>query len=217
MREPWRGNATAQNTEEYPSMPSKPSISRTCRSCGHTFLTRPQDIRRGYGRYCSRRCAASAQQGRRRRSVAERLAARTARSGECWVWTGAAPFADNGYGRIRVGEYKRKVHRVAWELAYGPIPDPYLFVCHRCDNRLCVRPEHLFLGTHEDNQRDKIEKGRHVRGMTAPRAKLTDDAVREIRRLAMNGTSRASLGRRFGVGSASISKIVLRQRWAHIE
>jgi HNH endonuclease len=197
-------------------MPSKPSIPRVCETCGVGFLTLAVYIRKGWARFCSKVCAWDASVGLQRRTLAERLAAKTDRSGECWIWTGKASLCDNGYGQIRVGPRFRKVHRVAWELAYGPIPDPYLFVCHRCDVRLCVRPEHLFLGTHQINQRDKVEKGRHVRGMTAPRAKLTDDQVREIRRLSAAGRSRASLGREYGIGNASVSKIVLRQRWAHI-
>ncbi len=79
-------------------------------------------------------------------------------SGECWIWTGTR--GPQGYGRIRVGGRRSTgAHRFAWEIVRGPVPDG-LFVCHRCDNPPCVRPDHLFLGTASDNAWDCARKGR---------------------------------------------------------
>jgi hypothetical protein len=75
----------------------------------------------------------------------------------CWLWTAGTR---KGYGRIAIGRTSIYAHRFAFSEAYGVIPDG-LFVCHRCDVPLCVRPDHLFLGTPRDNIRDSVAKGRH--------------------------------------------------------
>ena len=84
----------------------------------------------------------------------------------CWEWTGAQ-FA-NGYGAFQVNGKTVRAHRFAWELAHGPIPEG-IRVLHHCDNRLCCRPDHLFLGTDADNAADKIAKGRDRRPARPPR------------------------------------------------
>ncbi|WP_374759851.1 HNH endonuclease signature motif containing protein [Iodobacter sp.] len=130
----------------------------------------------------------------------------------CWEWTGAKTF---GYGLIgsRDGVLLR-AHRVAYELAYGPIPTG-LFVCHHCDNPGCVRPSHLFLGTPADNMADKVIKGRlvHMYGERNGRAKLSAADVILIR---ASDDSYPCIARRFGVTPSAVGLIKRRKLWKHL-
>ena len=149
---------------------------------------------------------------RRRVPVADRFWPRVRKSAGCWEWTGGR--YPRGYGFFSVNGRGHAAHRVAWELARGPIPDGVL-VCHACDNPACVRPDHLFLGTQSDNMRDMAAKGRHPypRGEHHNQARLSNADVAEIRRLyAAGGVSQAALAERFGVCQSHVSRIVRRFR-----
>jgi len=156
--------------------------------------------------------------------LAQRFWSKVDKSGDCWIWT--ASYGSVGYGQFGIAGKLHGAHRVAYELVHGPIPEG-LRVLHRCDNRACVRPDHLFLGTQADNMADMHSKGRGysyfrqypervLRGEQQHAAKLTDDVVRKIRRLHADGLNYPELAARFGVCKQSICNIVRRHTWRHV-
>ncbi|CAB4176875.1 HNH nuclease [uncultured Caudovirales phage] len=132
----------------------------------------------------------------------------------CWLWT----LKGGQYGQLRVRGVERRcigAHRVSWLLHYGGIP-PGMFVCHKCDVRGCVNPEHLFLGTIQDNVADMDAKGRRVVifGEARPIAKLNADKVHAIR--AASGSYK-SIGKQFGVSPQTVCNVKLGRLWTHIQ
>lgn len=130
----------------------------------------------------------------------------------CWNWTGAK--YDSGYGQFYVRGKHYKAHRISYELHCEEIPTG-LHVLHRCDNRGCVNPSHLFLGTPADNMSDKVAKGRQSRtsmpGSTNGRARLTDADVALIR--SATGITNVALGTKYGIHNSQISLIRSGKRW----
>lgn len=140
---------------------------------------------------------------------------------DCWLWTAAT--ANKGYGTVRAGGKLRGAHRVAYEAAHGEGSAAGLVVRHRCDTPACVNPVHLEIGTHADNVRDMMERGRHVapglKGGANASAKLTEDDVRTIRTAYVRGSRThglRALARPLGVDHSLIRKIVRHELWAHV-
>ncbi len=134
----------------------------------------------------------------------------------CWVWRGAKYWDGYGIFGMRAGHVCR-AHRFSWELTRGDIPES-LQVLHRCDNPPCVNPAHLFLGTPDDNVRDKMAKGRQSRsqGSKCGKAKLSEADVIEMRRIHASATvNMVEIGERFGVDRSTVSKIVNGHGWRH--
>jgi hypothetical protein len=128
----------------------------------------------------------------------------------CHVWTGTPNH--NGYGRIGINYKDYLAHRLSYEVQVGPIPEN-MFVCHKCDNRLCINPEHLFIGTLQDNHADMVAKKRHQIGERQWRSRLTEEDVRQIR--AAEGTH-GEIASRYGVSRETISVIKRRVNWKHV-
>jgi hypothetical protein len=132
---------------------------------------------------------------------------------ECWEWQA---FKDKGYGRFWLNGRMELTHRVSAQIVGMDIAG--LFVCHTCDNRACVNPDHLFVGTPADNVRDRDSKGRHValQGESHGNHILTEAEVLEIRELSATGVSVAELAEQFGVHKDTIYGIINRKSWRHI-
>lgn len=231
--------------------------TNVCKDCGKPFPAKRSDTprcpdcrviarRADYTRYdqkafaSCKRCGAKIHRGSKkcrkcfelapRGSTEDKFFRKVVKTDSCWIWVGAK--AKSGHGHMRaIGE--NLAHRIAWVLFRGPIPTG-MCVCHDCpggDNPACVNPDHLFLGTHDDNLKDAAKKGmmasgnRHksrthpdsvARGEAHYSAKLTDDAVRQIRRRVSSGCLMRDVALHFGVTRSTVSMIVSRKRWAHV-
>lgn len=131
---------------------------------------------------------------------------------DCWLWTGAKN--NYGYGMFAIQHKKTLCHRHSWVLANGPIPAG-LLVLHKCDTPLCLRPDHLFLGTDGDNARDMASKGRRAVGERCPRRKLSAAQAREI--LSLKGQiSGCALAPKYGAHPGAIHAIWRGDAWAHL-
>ena len=118
----------------------------------------------------------------------------------------------DGYGQLKVRKKTRLAHRISYELSVGPIP-PGLQVLHRCDNPPCCNPSHLFLGSHYDNKKDEIEKGRHNFGEKNGGSKLTKEQVLKIR----DDTRTAlAIAAEYGITFNHVYYIKHRRSWKHL-
>lgn len=124
----------------------------------------------------------------------------------CWEWTACTQ--GNGYGRATVRRKTDYVHRHVYRLMFGEIP-PGLDVCHDCDNRICVNPLHLFLGTRKANMEDAVNKGRQAKGAMLPQTKLSDSDRQFIVLRALAGERYASIAQDFGICKQYAGKIAI--------
>jgi hypothetical protein len=134
----------------------------------------------------------------------------------CWIWI--AGLDKYGYGHFWLNGRKTQAHRVSWIFQNGDIPGG-MCVCHKCDNRRCVNPRHLFLGTRADNNKDCNNKGRRKNTGQRPgeqntQSKLTELDIKAIRQLYQDRNfSQREIADRYGVSQFTISQIVRRKKW----
>jgi hypothetical protein len=125
----------------------------------------------------------------------------------CWIWTGRK---DSGYGRLTYKGKKVKANRLVWFLTYGEWPDQSIHVLHKCDNRACVNPDHLFLGTNYDNVMDKVQK-------------IEQDSNSnlmmffEIKKLFESGEPRKNIAKKFNIHEKYVYHVISGKSWGHIK
>lgn len=192
-------------------------VELMCSRCGAPFRIKPWRARQGQT-ICSVRCPGISTWTD---ADTKRFWSFAQRGDGCWIWTGET--FKNGYARYQSHRIRSidpslragRASRIAWVLTNGPIPDG-LNACHKCDTPRCVNPDHLFLGTHLDNARDMVAKGRSCHGVKRKNAKLNDDAVRQIRNDLAAGHTQRSIAERFGVNTSLISNIHTGDKWRHV-
>lgn len=134
----------------------------------------------------------------------------------CWEMQ---PFKGHRYPKIQIENRCERANRISYEITFGKIPSG-VHCLHKCDNTKCINPEHLFLGTHQENMHDKIKKGRAKydgpKGTRCAQHKLQDYEVKEILDLLNKNHTQISISRKYGICQQTISKIKTNQTWLHI-
>jgi hypothetical protein len=147
--------------------------------------------------------------------IRDRFWAKVAKSESCWTWTAA--LNDSGYGSFRFDGWMRGAHRVAWIFTFGHPGE--LHVLHKCDNRRCVNPAHLYLGTNADNVADRVCKGRSSsgKGEHHGRAKLVAADIPAIRRRLASGDFQKDIAKDYGVSQPCIGYLARRVTWHAVQ
>ncbi len=131
---------------------------------------------------------------------------------DCWWWTGSK--GGKNYGRIDIENKNCKVHRISASIWLDFDLNSKLLICHKCDNRLCFNPEHLFVGTNQDNVRDMYSKGRNTPKQMFFNAKTNKIEANQIRDLYLSGRFyQYEIGEFYNLSQQAINKITNNQSW----
>jgi len=205
-----RGTFCSRDCGNRARIGTTPKLLRlTCKACGNSFTRIPSKMRERTA--CSHPCFARLLS----RPLQERFWEKVEKTDSCWLWRGK--LNSKGYGLLadEVGRF-RTTHRLVWQFTFGDIP-PKMCVCHKCDNRQCVSPDHLFLGTLAENNQDRTAKGRTNRGSAVHFAKLTESQVTEIRqKFRLKQATPHELADAYGIKYSAMYSILNGQNWKHL-
>lgn len=178
--------------------------TKTCVVCGGVVKLYPSTVKRNRGKYCSRLCYDSL-----RMSTPDKFWTLVKKTETCWLWLGYVS-PSRRYGQFRVSLTNKFIlaHRYSYELVFGPIPKG-MNLLHKCDNPICVNPEHLTPGTQKDNMLDSASKGRMAK-------KLTANDIPIIRSLKSAGISESEIAKTFRVSRRLIGAIIIGKIWTHV-
>ena len=141
-------------------------------------------------------------------------------NGGCWTWMGALNKAMYGVFHMHKNGKLIKIaaHKYSWQLANNHwLQDAVLYICHKCDHPYCVNPDHLFIGTPQENVDDMMSKGRNACGTKIWASKFSEADIRNIRELfQVGGITKAKLALQFGVSRTAIGDIINGQSWKHV-
>lgn len=188
-------------------------IKCVCNNCNKEFFIVSSAAKKGKGRFCSRQC--NNFKNRSLDAIKNLFWSNVLKTESCWIYNKKPN--SRGYGNIGLGNSKQtSAHRFSYEIHFGSIPS-LLFVCHTCDNRMCVNPEHLFLGTHQENVTDMVQKKRNVKGENHWSNRLTEKQVKEIKYMLKNNINYKIISNRYGVSHHTIFDIKRNKSWKHID
>lgn len=148
---------------------------------------------------------------RLKRPLLERFEEKIEKTDSCWNWKSAT---DGRYGVFWIHGRNSYAHRLSYLFYIGSIPED-MYVCHTCDNGMCVNPKHLFIGTAKDNAQDMSKKGRCRKqdGELNSMAKLTIGDIYSIKVMAIHGMPQKDIAKKFNVKREAIGKILRGERW----
>ena len=188
-----------------------------CIKCGHKWM--PRKFKPQKPHHCPRcQCinwefGINKKTGRKSNTL-EQFYERINKTETCWLWTGTV--ANNGRGVFKINNKLKQAHRISYEVHFGEIPQG-LLVCHKCDNGLCVNPEHLFLGTQQDNINDCVNKNRNAKGSKNWNTKLNEEKVKMIRTADFSERgSKAKISRELGISQTALNYVISGKNWGHI-
>lgn len=184
-----------------------------CHTCDKLIFRHPYQLQARSEHFCSRACVYKKKHINFAKRFNDFLDKSSSKNG-CWLWKGA--ILKTGYGRTSIGRRNLSAHRASYELFKGKIPDG-MQVCHTCDVRHCVNPDHLFIGNAVKNMSDCSKKGRIAYGTKQHLSSLDEEKIKLIRSMHKKGMTLTKIASLMHVNRTTIARAIKRLTWRHVE